>query len=37
MRRAWWLVPTLVMLTLLGSLVLFGQSSAVPQYLYALF
>ena len=36
-RKAWWLVPLIIMLVLAGVLVVFGQSSAVSPFIYALF
>ena len=36
-RKAWWLVPIIIMLTLVGILIIFGQSSAVSPFVYALF
>jgi hypothetical protein len=36
-RKAWWLTPIIVMLTLVGILIVFGQSSAVSPFIYALF
>ncbi|MDD9954397.1 MAG: DUF5989 family protein [Candidatus Woesearchaeota archaeon] len=36
-RKAWWLTPIIVMLILVGALIIFGQSSAVSPFVYALF
>ncbi len=35
-NKAWWIVPIVVMLLLLGALVLLGQAS-VPAFIYTLF
>ena len=36
-RKAWWLTPIIVMLILVGALIIFGQSSSVSPFVYALF
>jgi len=36
-RKAWWLVPIIIMLVLVGVLIVFGQSSALSPFIYALF
>ena len=36
-RKAWWLTPIIIMLMLVGTLIIFGQSSAVSPFIYALF
>lgn len=36
-RRAWWLAPIIIMLLFVGVLIVFGQSSAVSPFIYALF
>jgi len=36
-RKAWWLTPIIVMLLLISVLIIFGQSSAVSPFIYALF
>lgn len=36
-RKVWWLTPIIVMLLLVGILIIFGQSSAVSPFVYALF
>ncbi len=36
-RKAWWLTPIIIMLFLVGTLIVFGQSSAVSPFIYALF
>jgi len=35
-RKKWWLAPILVMLTLVGVLIILGQSSALSPFIYAL-
>ena len=36
-RKAWWLTPVIVLLILVGVLIIFGQSSAISPFIYALF
>ena len=36
-RKAWWLIPIIVMLVLVSVLIIFSQSSAVSPFIYALF
>ncbi|MCF7862271.1 DUF5989 family protein [Candidatus Woesearchaeota archaeon] len=36
-RKAWWLTPIILMLVLVGILIVFGQSSALSPFIYALF
>jgi hypothetical protein len=36
-RKAWWLTPVIIMLLLVGILIVFGQSSALSPFIYALF
>jgi len=36
-RKAWWLTPIIILLVLAGALIIFGQSSAVSPFIYALF
>jgi hypothetical protein len=36
-RKVWWLTPIIVMLLLVAILIIFGQSSAVSPFVYALF
>lgn len=36
-RKAWWLTPIIIMLILVGILIIFGQSSALSPFIYALF
>ena len=36
-RKAWGLTPIIIMLLLVGVLIVFGQSSAVSPFIYALF
>ena len=35
-RKKWWLLPIIVLLVLAGALVIFGQSSALSPFIYAL-
>lgn len=36
-RKAWWLLPIILMLLFVSVLIIFGQSSAVSPFIYALF
>ncbi len=36
-RKSWWLIPILVMMLLLGTLIIVGQSSTLSPFIYALF
>jgi len=36
-RKKWWLLPIIIMLVLIGALIIFGQSSALSPFIYALF
>ena len=36
-RKAWWLAPVIIMLVIVGALIIFGQSSALSPFIYALF
>ncbi|MBN1645864.1 hypothetical protein JW868_02375 [Candidatus Woesearchaeota archaeon] len=36
-RKAWWLTPIIVLLIIVGLLIIFGQSSALSPFIYALF
>ncbi|HLC81652.1 MAG TPA: DUF5989 family protein [Candidatus Nanoarchaeia archaeon] len=36
-RKAWWLAPIIILLVLAGILIVFGQSSALSPFVYALF
>ncbi len=36
-RKAWWLLPIIIMLLFVAVLIIFGQSSAVSPFIYALF
>lgn len=36
-RKKWWLLPIIIVLVLVGILIVFGQSSAVSPFIYALF
>ncbi|MFH1721663.1 MAG: DUF5989 family protein [Candidatus Altiarchaeota archaeon] len=35
-RKKWWLTPIILMLLLVGVLIIFGESSAVSPFIYAL-
>ena len=35
-RKKWWLAPTILLLFLIGILIVFGQSSALSPFIYAL-
>jgi len=35
-RKAWWLTPIILMLIIVGMLIIFGQSSALSPFIYAL-
>ncbi len=35
-RKKWWLLPIVVMLALVGLLIVFGQSSSLSPFIYAL-
>ena len=35
-RKAWWLAPIIVLLVLIGVIIIFGQSSALSPFIYAL-
>jgi hypothetical protein len=35
-RKKWWLLPIVIMLILVGILIIFGQSSALSPFIYAL-
>ncbi|PIN70562.1 hypothetical protein COY28_01135 [Candidatus Woesearchaeota archaeon CG_4_10_14_0_2_um_filter_57_5] len=36
-RKAYWLIPMLLMLIIVGALIIFSQSSALSPFIYALF
>jgi hypothetical protein len=36
-RKKWWLTPIIIVLLLLGSLIIFTQSSALSPFIYTLF
>ncbi len=36
-RKAWWLAPIIVMLVIVGTLIILGQSSVISPFIYALF
>ena len=35
-RKKWWLLPIIILLVLTGALIIFGQSSALSPFIYAL-
>ncbi len=35
-RKKWWLLPIIIMLVLMGILIIFGQSSSLSPFIYAL-
>ena len=35
-RKKWWLLPIIILLVLAGALIIFGQSSALSPFIYAL-
>jgi len=35
-RKKWWLLPIILMLVLVGVLIIFGQSSVLSPFIYAL-
>ncbi|MBU2615811.1 MAG: hypothetical protein KKC19_01785 [Nanoarchaeota archaeon] len=35
-RKKWWLLPILILLVMAGALIIFGQSSALSPFIYAL-
>ncbi|MFC1783881.1 DUF5989 family protein [Planctomycetota bacterium] len=36
-RKKWWLLPILIFLMLLGTIIVFTESSAIAPFIYALF
>jgi len=36
-RKVWWLTPIIIFIVLVGMLIVFGQSSAISPFVYALF
>lgn len=36
-RKAWWLIPLIIMLILVGILIVLGQGSSLSPFIYALF
>jgi len=36
-RKKFWLLPVIIMLILVGGLIIFGQSSGLSPFIYALF
>ena len=37
LKKAWWLVPVIIMLFLVGILLIFSQSTALSPFVYVLF
>jgi hypothetical protein len=35
-RKKWWLLPILILLALVGVLIVFGSSSSISPFIYAL-
>jgi len=35
-RKKWWLLPIIILIVLVGALIIFGQSSALSPFVYAL-
>ncbi len=35
-RKKWWLLPIIILIILAGALIIFGQSSALSPFVYAL-
>ncbi len=35
-RKKWWLLPIIILIVLAGALIIFGQSSALSPFIYAL-
>jgi len=35
-RKKWWLLPIIILLVLVASLIIFGQSSSLSPFIYAL-
>jgi len=36
-RKAWWLAPIIILLIIVGILIVFGSSSSLSPFIYALF
>jgi len=36
-RNAWWFAPIIILLFLVGILIIYGSSSAISPFIYALF
>lgn len=36
-RKKWWLTPIIVMMLLIGTLLIFAQTSALAPFIYAIF
>ncbi|HLC67602.1 MAG TPA: DUF5989 family protein [archaeon] len=37
MKRKWWLLPVFIMIIVAALIIIFGQSSAISPFIYALF
>lgn len=35
-RKKWWLLPTIILLVLVGVIIVFGSSSSLSPFIYAL-
>jgi len=36
-RKAWWLIPIILMVILIGIVIIFGRSDALSPFMYGLF
>jgi hypothetical protein len=36
-RKKWWLLPIIVVITLMGALIVFAEGSALAPFIYAIF
>ena len=36
-RKVWWLLPTIIILIIMGALIMFGELSPLSPFIYALF
>jgi hypothetical protein len=36
-RKKWWLAPIIIMMVLVGTLLIFAQTSALAPFIYAIF
>jgi hypothetical protein len=36
-RKKWWLLPVIIMMVLVGTLLIFAQSSALAPFIYTIF